>query len=77
MQNCTFFVQLSCMVYFQYFFENLYFFLVLQWPKRKSANLFSLKIKSSEKQKCIHLLFLSKSKFFQRFRITQNQRKVI
>ena len=35
---------------------------------------FSLKIKSSEKQKCVYKLFLSKSKIFQRLnqRITEN-----
>ena len=60
MQNCTFFVQLS--MFFQYFLK-ICNFLVLQWPKRKSVNLFSLKIKSSEKQKCVKKLFLSKSKF--------------
>ena len=62
MQNCTFFVQLSM------------FFLVLQWPKRKSANLFSLKIKSSEKQKCVYKLFLSKSKNFLKIE-SKNHRK--
>ena len=50
------------------FFFNIFWkfviFLVLQWPKRKSANLFSLKIKSSEKQNYVFKLFLSKSKFF-------------
>ena len=31
-------VQLSCMVFIQYFLKNSYFPLVLQWHKKKSAN---------------------------------------
>ena len=59
---------------FSIFFENLQFFLVLQWPQKKSANLFSLKIKNSEKQKCVNKLFLSKSKILKRLnhRISEN-----
>ena len=50
-------------VFFLNIFWKFVIFLVLQWPKRKSANL-SLKIKSSEKQNYVFKLFLSKSKFF-------------
>ena len=58
-QKCTFFVQLFCMVFFNIFGI---FFLVLQRPKKIRETFFSLKIKSSEKQRCVHKLFLSKSK---------------
>ena len=44
-------------------FWKFVIFLVLQWSKRKSANLFLSK-KSSEKQKCVYKLFLSKPKIF-------------
>ena len=54
----------SCLVFFFQYFLKICNFLVLQWPKRKSANLFSLQIKSSEKQNYVFKLFLSKSKFF-------------
>jgi len=42
--------------------------------QKKSANLFSLKIKNSEKQKCVNKLLLSKSIIFKRFnhRISEN-----
>ena len=64
LQNCTFFVQLSCMVFFQYFSKILIFFDISIDLKKKFANFFfSLKIKSSEKQKCVYKLFLSKSNF--------------
>jgi len=72
-KNCNFFVQLSCMVFFSIFFENLYLFWYFNDPK-KTANLFSLKIKNSEKQKCVNKLFLSKSKILKRMnlRISEN-----
>ena len=76
-QNCTFFVQLSCMMFFQYFLKicNIYWY--FNGPK-KSANLFSLKIKSSEKQKCVNKLFLSKSDLLKRLnhRISENLQKI-
>ena len=73
-QKCTFCVQLSCRAFFKYFLKVCNFFLVLQWPQKKSANFFSLKIKSLEKQKCVNKLFLSKSKIFKRLnhRISEN-----
>jgi len=42
--------------------------------QKKSANLFSLKIKSSEKQKCLSKLFLLKYKILKRLnnRISEN-----
>jgi len=47
--------------------------------KQKSANFFSLKIKSLEKQKCEYKLFLSKSKILYRLnhRITENWQKIV
>jgi len=72
-QNCTFFVQLSCMVFLKYFLKICNFFGTPIAPK-KSTNRFSLKIKSSEKQKCVYKLFLSKSKILKRLNhgITKN-----
>ena len=47
--------------------ESIFYIYILQWPKKKSANLFFLsKSKSSEKQKCVNILFLSKSKILKR-----------
>ena len=46
------------------FFENVYFFLVLQWPKKIREPFFTLKIKGSEKRKCVNKMFLSKSKIY-------------
>ena len=42
--------------------------------KKNPRTFFPLKIKSSEKQKCVNKLFLSKSKILKRFnhRITEN-----
>ena len=41
-QNCTFFVQLSCMVFFQYFLKicNIFGTPMLQWPNKKIHELF-------------------------------------
>ena len=77
-QICTFFMQLSCMVYFQYFLK-ICNFLVLQWPQKNPRTFFSLKIKSSEKQKCVNKLFLLKSKILKRLnhRILENLQIVI
>ena len=44
-QICTFFVQLSGMVFFQYFFWKTCNFLVLQWPKKISKPFFLSKSK--------------------------------
>ena len=49
------------MVFFQYLLKIFNVFWYFNDPK-KSANLFSLKIKGLEKQKCVNKLFLSKSK---------------
>ena len=46
------FVQLSCMVFLQYFLKFL-LFLGVSMAQKKCEPLFSLKIKSSEKQKCV------------------------
>jgi len=80
-QNCTFFVQLSCMVFFQYFLKFLKKFLVFQWLK-KSANLFSLKIKSLEKKKCVYKyitffqkIFLKKTAFTKKIQFCTSRRK--
>ena len=59
-QNCTFFVQLSFMGGFQYFFENLFFFGTPMPQKKIREPYFSLK-KSLEKQKCVYKLFQSNS----------------
>ena len=48
------------------FFEDLYFFLLFQWPIKYPQTFFSLKIKSSVKQKCVNKLFLLKSKILKR-----------
>ena len=55
------------------FFENFKFFWYFNDPK-KSANLFSHKIKSSEEQKCANKLFLSKSKILKglNYKISEN-----
>ena len=58
-----FFVQLSCIEVFNIFGKFLFFW-YSNGPKIKFANLFSLKIKSSEKQKCVYKLFQSKLKFY-------------
>ena len=55
-----FFVQLSCTVFFQSFFEL--FFWYSNGPKKSPRTFFSLKIKTSEKRKCKFILFLSNSK---------------
>ena len=70
-----FLVEFSCMV-FLILFENLYLFWYFNGPPKKSANLFSLKIKGSEKQKCVYKLFLSKSKivWVLRFQLKTKQR---
>jgi len=70
----SFFVQLSCMVFFTFFVENLQFFWYFNGPKENPRIFFSLKIKSSEKQKCVFILFLFKSKILLRLnhRITEN-----
>ena len=61
-QNCNFFVQLSCMVFFN-IFRKFVTFLVLQWPEKNLRIFFSLKIKSLEKQKCIKKYFYRNLKF--------------
>ena len=81
-QNCTFLVQLFCMVVFQYFLKIcILFFWYSHGLKENPRTFFSLKIKSSEKQKCIHYLFISKSKILLRLnhRITESQkiRKIV
>ena len=65
-----FFEQISRLVFYQYFSDFFDFFMVLI----KIRKLFSLKIKSSEIQKCVYTLFLLKSKILQRLnhRITLN-----
>jgi len=61
------------MVFFNTFLKNFNFF-DTPMAQKKIRNLFSLKIKSSEKQKCVNELFISKSKIFQRLnkKITEN-----
>jgi len=61
-----------------FFWKFVNFFWYSNDPK-KSANLFYLKIKSSEKQKCVYKLFLSKSKILLRLnqRITEYSQLVI
>ena len=53
-QNCTFFVQLSRMVFFQYFLKICNIFGTPMAQQKKSTNFFSLKIISLEKQKILH-----------------------
>ena len=56
-QNCTFFFATLLYGVFSIFFENLYFFLVLQWPPKKSANLFFSQNQKFRKGKmCIHII---------------------
>jgi len=68
-QKYAFFVQLSWMVFYQYFLKICIFFgtPIIQWPKKNPQIFFSLKIKSSEKQKCVYKLFISKSKIKKKF----------
>ena len=66
-QNCTLLYATLLYVVFFNIFWKIVILLVLQNPPKKSVNLFSPKIKSSEKQKCVNKLFLSKSKIFKRF----------
>ena len=64
-----FFVQFSCIL-FEYF---LFWF--FNGPQEKNLRIFfSLKIKSSEQQNCVNILFLSKSKIFVKLnhRMTEN-----
>ena len=63
-QNCIFFVQLSCMFFKYYFLKICKFNWYSNGPKKNRRTFFSLKIKSSEEQKCVNKLFLSKSKSF-------------
>ena len=72
----SFFVQISCLVFFQYFLKICNFF-DTSMARKKSAYLFSLKIKTSEEQKCVNKLFLSKSKISKRlnYRISENLQK--
>ena len=64
-QNCTFFVQLSFMGgVFNIFFENL-FFLVLQWLKRKSANLIFLS-KKVQKSKNVYISYFNRTLKFKK-----------
>ena len=74
-QNCTLFCGILLYGVFNIVWKFV-FVLVLQWPPKKSANLFSLKIKGSEKQKCVYKLFLSKSKivWVLRFQLKTKQR---
>ena len=46
------------------FFQYLKNKFGIQMTQKKSANLFYLKIKSSEKQKCVYKLFYQKLKFY-------------
>jgi len=64
--------------FFLIFFENLYFFWCSNGPKENPRIFFSLKIKSSEKQKCTFILFLSKSQILLRLnhRITNKLAKL-
>ena len=57
-------------------FEILKFFLVFQWLK-KIREPFFLKIKSSEKQKCLYKLFLSKFKIFLKIESKNNRKFAI
>ena len=60
---CTFFVQLSCMVVFQYFWIICNFFWYSNGLKENPRTFFSFNIRSSEKQKCIHSDFLGSLKY--------------
>ena len=50
-QNCTLFSCNSCMVIFQHFLNVFNFFMVLQWPKKKSANFYFLSKSKVQKNK--------------------------
>ena len=65
-QKCNFFSCNSSVWCFFNIFWKFVFFLVLYWPKKNQRTFFSFKIKSSEKQKCVNKLFLSKSKILKR-----------
>jgi len=52
------------------YFENLYFFCGASMARKIIREpFFSLKIKSSEKQRCVSKLFLSKSKILKRLNL--------
>ena len=72
-KNCTFFVQLSWIGVYNIFWRFV-FFLLFQWPIKYPRTFFSLKIKSSVKQKCVNKLFLLKPKILKRLnhRIAEN-----
>ena len=57
-QNCTFFVQLSCMVFFQYFLKICKKFFGTPMPQKKSANLFFSQNQKFRKAKMC-LIFIS------------------
>ena len=59
--------------FFQYFLKTCNYFGTTMVQKNQRT-FFSLKIKNSEKQKCVHKLFLSKSKILKRLnhRISDN-----
>ena len=52
-QNCTLFSCNSCMVIFQHFLNVFNFLWYFNGPKKIRQLFYSLKIKSSEKQKCV------------------------
>ena len=62
---------------FQYCLKICNFFGTPMAQKKIRESFFSLKIKSSENQKCVFILFLSKSKILKRLnhRITENWQK--
>ena len=66
-------VQLSCIVFFQYFWKIVIFF-GTSMAQKKSSNLFFSQNLKFRKQKCVNKLFISKSKILKRLnhKISEN-----
>ena len=63
-QKCTFFVQLSCMVFFQFVLKIFNFFWYSNGLKENARTFFFSENQKFRKAKCVYKLFISKSKFF-------------